>query len=148
MTEAEWGAGTSPDGLLSYLGGKRSKRKSRLLACACCRRMGEFVPAEFREMLTTAERYADGQVKKSELPSHIKKFRHLERAAGAVVLAAHKHGSVESLRMAMAEARWVLAANGRGGTSASRSPPRVRSKCVCLYKRLENVKKFLKDFLN
>jgi hypothetical protein len=76
--------------------------------------MGEFIPAEFREMLATAEKYADRQAKKSELPSHIKKFRHLDRAAGAVVLVAHKHGSVESLRMAMAEARWVLATNGRG----------------------------------
>jgi hypothetical protein len=114
MTEAEWKAATSPDELIPHLGEKRSRRKSRLLACACCRRMGEFIPAEFREMLATAEKYADRQAKKSELPSHIKKFRHLDRAAGAVALVAHKHGSVESLRMAMAHARWVLAANGRG----------------------------------
>lgn len=114
MTDAEWQAATSPDQLLAHLGGGRSKRKLRLLACACCRRMGAFIPAEFREMLATAERYADRQVRKSELPSHIKRFRHVDRAAGAVVLVAHKHGSVESLRMAIAEARWVLAANGQG----------------------------------
>ncbi len=115
MTEDEWLAATNPDELVFHLGEKQSRRKARLLACACCRRMGELIPEQTRPILDTAERYADREAKKYELPSHIKQLQRLDnRADRAVLLVAYKHGSLGTLRLAVSEARWVLAANGQG----------------------------------
>lgn len=111
MTEAEWLTCTHVETLISQLGNDRSRRKSRLLACACCWRMGELIPRDYCEMLEAAERYADRQAKKSELPT-LKALRKVVPAAQAVVLAASKHASLRTLRKAVAEAYSVVMGNG------------------------------------
>ena len=63
MTEAEWLACDDPLAMLESLTGKASARKLRLLACATCRDHLLRSPyPEFAEVLTVAERYADGEV--------------------------------------------------------------------------------------
>jgi hypothetical protein len=73
-TEAEWLAATTPGELLEYLwqphGAARSRagrRKLRLFACACCRRVWHLLPDDgVRQALVTCERYADGLAGETE----------------------------------------------------------------------------------
>jgi hypothetical protein len=81
MTEAEWFAGIDPDTKLSYFGPRGTDRKLRLLAVFWCRQMEEiFITSKphhhsvkkdrkkaHRNVVSTAERYADGEATKSEL---------------------------------------------------------------------------------
>jgi hypothetical protein len=68
MTEADWLDGTNLDAMLSYLQGKASDRKLRLVACAACRRIWHVIQAEeSRQAVEVSERYADGQASAREL---------------------------------------------------------------------------------
>jgi hypothetical protein len=82
MTESEWLACKSPEAMLSYVlggelaGGPRrllaearaGKRKLRLFACACCRRIWHLIPDEAsRQLVQVAERYVDGLVTNEQL---------------------------------------------------------------------------------
>jgi hypothetical protein len=70
MTEADWDRSTEPQKMLKAVraGGRASKRKLRLFACACCRRIWHLLPDErSRRAVEVAERYADGRVKLQEL---------------------------------------------------------------------------------
>jgi hypothetical protein len=61
MTEAEWLARTNPDPMLQYLCGRACKRKLRLFACACVRRIWRHLTdPRSRAALEIAELYADG----------------------------------------------------------------------------------------
>ncbi len=61
MTEAEWLARTNPDPMLQFLHGRACKRKLRLFACACVRRVWRHLTDErSRAAVETAEQYADG----------------------------------------------------------------------------------------
>ena len=67
-TEAEWLAGTDPQALLDYLHGRLSDRKLRLFAAACCRSLGDLMPAgRSRRAVQLCERHADGQARDEEL---------------------------------------------------------------------------------
>ena len=62
MTEAQWFASAEPGEMLNQLGAKISDRKLRLFACACCRRVWNFVRDErLHAAFDTVERYADKQ---------------------------------------------------------------------------------------
>jgi hypothetical protein len=62
LTEAEWIASEDPKPMLSSLRGALSRRKLRLFACACCRRVWHLLADErSRSAVELAERYADGQ---------------------------------------------------------------------------------------
>src|SRR5262249_15488846 len=68
MTEAEWLSSDDQDEMLSFLHREASPRKLRLLCCACCRRVWHFLKDErLRELVESAERYADGLESLEEL---------------------------------------------------------------------------------
>jgi hypothetical protein len=60
MTADEWLACTQPRAMLPVLADMVSKRKLRLFACACCRRVWDLLPdARSRRAVEVAERFAD-----------------------------------------------------------------------------------------
>src|SRR5262245_21618719 len=68
MTEEEWLGCTDPWPMLEFLRDKASKRKFRLFAVACCRRIAPlFVDHHQRESIEIAERHADGLATDEEL---------------------------------------------------------------------------------
>ena len=67
MDEQEWLECTEPTPMVEFLGSKASERKSRLLACAYCRRAwGILRDIRSKEANEVAERYADGQAGEEE----------------------------------------------------------------------------------
>ncbi len=101
MTEEEWLACPLIWEVLGHLGGALTKRKMRLLACACCRRLGNHLSQPALDILTLAERYADREVKKGELPTGRAGYGVEEWVGSAVHLAAYKHANNYSLYRAM-----------------------------------------------
>jgi hypothetical protein len=68
MTEAEWLDGGYPQRMLDVFFGRGLDRKLRLFACACVRRVGEFVADRRCQIaLEVAERFADGNATWEEL---------------------------------------------------------------------------------
>jgi hypothetical protein len=69
VSKSEWNTCDDPQALLSFLAGRASQRKLRLLAVACCRQLFTDVIAEeqTRAAIGVAERYADGWVTKQDL---------------------------------------------------------------------------------
>src|SRR5262245_38096778 len=54
--------------MLKFLGTHYGGRKLRLLACACCRRVWDYLPGKMSQhAVEVAERFADGQVSEREL---------------------------------------------------------------------------------
>ncbi len=71
MTEQEWlDCALFPKKMLQFLGKTVSKRKLRLFACACCRRLWDLLSdLRTQAVVETAERFADGLVRRQELVS-------------------------------------------------------------------------------
>jgi hypothetical protein len=68
MTEAEWLACDDPMPMLEFLRGKVTERSARLFACACCRRIMQYLPEKrFEQAIETTELFADGQVGQAEM---------------------------------------------------------------------------------
>jgi hypothetical protein len=67
MTEHEWQGCTDPTPLLVFLRGRASKRKLRLFAVACSRRVWhQMTDGRSRRAVEVAERYADGLAGEAE----------------------------------------------------------------------------------
>lgn len=69
MTEQEWLQAADPVLLLNLLRGSWGKRKLRLFACSCCRRV-EHLMTDSRSLraVEMAERFADGVIDKERYP--------------------------------------------------------------------------------
>jgi hypothetical protein len=69
MTESEWQNSTEPQAMLQFLqmNETASKRKLRLFAVACSRRMWDWVDSLGRSAAEIAERFADGLASPEEL---------------------------------------------------------------------------------
>jgi hypothetical protein len=73
MTETEWLNATDPQVMLTFLRGKVSERKLRLLVVACCRRTWHWLTDErSRKAVDVAERFADGLTSQKELYTAIR----------------------------------------------------------------------------
>jgi hypothetical protein len=69
MTEADWNTCTKPEKMLAFLlrAGGVSERKLNFVACACCRRIWDYMPdCRSREAVEVLERYADGLANDAE----------------------------------------------------------------------------------
>jgi hypothetical protein len=71
MTEAEWLSSTDPRPMLEFLrnSDSASKRKLRLFAVACCRRIEPHLDEHGRNAVDVAELFADGLASDGELAS-------------------------------------------------------------------------------
>jgi hypothetical protein len=68
MTEMEWLESSSPDDMLFFLGERASRRKRRLFACACVRRIWPLLCDDrLRLAIKVAERFADERVSAQNL---------------------------------------------------------------------------------
>jgi hypothetical protein len=69
MTESEWQKSAEPHAMLEFLqsSGLVSKRKLRLFAVACSRRVWDWIDALGRSAVEVAERYADGLANSEDL---------------------------------------------------------------------------------
>ena len=68
MTEAEWLTSNWPYPMFEFIRRQVGRRKLRLFACGCCRRIWEMIPDErSRTAVELSERYADGGATKGEL---------------------------------------------------------------------------------
>jgi hypothetical protein len=70
MTQQEWQNGNQFDQLFNFVQSQVSDRKRRLIACACYRAFGDYLPAgPSHRALETMERFADGLATAKELES-------------------------------------------------------------------------------
>jgi hypothetical protein len=70
VTEAEWLTATDPEPMLTYLRGRASRRRLRLLAVACCRRVWHALThPTCRLAVELAEKSVDGEVSDKLLDS-------------------------------------------------------------------------------
>lgn len=86
MTETVWLTSRDPDDLLDYHRMKGEKRRLRLLAGACVRRMHTVLPAfadpAFERLIEVVEGFADGTRDRTEFVAARKPFRQAVRALG------------------------------------------------------------------
>ena len=67
MTESEWLTSDNSYLLFQFIRREADRRKLRLLACACCRRIWERLPdLRSRRAIEVSEQYADGRATKGE----------------------------------------------------------------------------------
>jgi hypothetical protein len=116
VTEAEWLACTEPRRMLNWLKNKGSRRKQRLFACACCRRIWPLLTDQrSRNAVDVAERYAEG----------IASYEWLSSARDAA-LQPYKNSPIDTLSHAVAAAAFYatkgsvrLAARSAAAATAS-----------------------------
>jgi hypothetical protein len=118
VTEQEWLTCIDPQPMMWYLGGYSGggadKRKVRLFACACCRRLWANPPADIQEILTLAELHADKSLKnktaRRKLPAKSVGVRSIsDRRKRAVLLAAFRHDDLDVLCEAVETTREFVA---------------------------------------
>jgi hypothetical protein len=127
VNEAEWNACTDPDALLGFLRERISRRKVRLFAVACCRRIWHLLEDDrSRHAVLTSERYADGLVRRKELA---------ESRKGALAIVADSVGTpaafaaTSAARPVVAPAWVALLARHAvaGGEGVPRGPDKERT---------------------
>lgn len=67
MTEQEWLACASPEPMLRFIFDKMGRRKARLFACACCRRVWDSMNPESKRAVEVSELLADDLASKEDL---------------------------------------------------------------------------------
>lgn len=84
MTQEEWRSSTNVEDLLAGLPATASRRKLRLFGVACCRRLcGSITHEATRFAVEQAERFADGEVSRSEMESSRKAANRFVRDSGS-----------------------------------------------------------------
>jgi hypothetical protein len=121
MTEVEWPACRDPDTLLAYLrqeayrrrGPFPSRRKLRLFACACCRRVWPAIADDrSRRAVEVAERYADRLTSRHDLVLAFAAARAIAgnggfAAAAAAALSANLDQAATQAALAGDARRWA-----------------------------------------
>ena len=69
MTEAKWLACDDPEQMLRFSRERESERKLRLLACAACRRVWDYLGDSSRDAVGAGEQFADGLISEREVES-------------------------------------------------------------------------------
>jgi hypothetical protein len=88
MTEEERLRCEHPGPMLNFLERAARRRKVRLFACACCRRLWPSLASVLRKGLETSERHADGRASSEEmLAARLAGYASLTTASAAAVLA-------------------------------------------------------------
>lgn len=119
LSEADWRETPFPADLLRHAG-NRQRRKLRLFACHCCRRLGPLLTREgVREALAIAERYADREATAEQM---VAGWREVRRALSqaplttrwewALTAALHTCAENFSLAYAMTVGRYTALALG------------------------------------
>jgi hypothetical protein len=67
MTEEVWQQCHQVETMIRFAQAKVTQRKLRLFLCACCRRLGELLSEEDRQVLMVAEGFAEGQANDDQL---------------------------------------------------------------------------------
>jgi hypothetical protein len=103
MTEQDWLTSADPTAMFGILQardtGRGRERKLRLFAVACCRRVWHLIADErSKELVETAERFAEGRAAQAEL-----------EAARETVTGPDWAAAVRATRMGMTDAAWGLA---------------------------------------
>lgn len=130
MTEAEWLTSDCPYLMFQLIRRRVDRRKLRLFACACCRRIWQLLPdPRSRMAVEVSERYADGRATKEELSAAQAAAAEALRAAveqcrplETVGLAGFKGLTAEE--KAGAEARWYLAMRRSAAAKAAKAVAR------------------------
>src|SRR5262249_1657699 len=127
MTETEWLRCDKPHSMLTFLRDRVSKRKLRLYACACCRRVWPLLQdARSRAAVQVAEQYADSLLGYVELngsqEAAREAWRGLARAHPVTTWGAPPRGAVRAAAHAAAtagreawSAAWQVADEFQGG---------------------------------
>jgi hypothetical protein len=109
MTEAEWLSRwtivADRQRLANELAGWVSRRKVRLFACACCRRLWDQLTDESRTLLLLGEKHADKKANPSALPTSRGELTFFDDFLSAVRMAAYRHDSLEVMINAVTAAR-------------------------------------------
>lgn len=118
MTETEWFADTTSLALMTHhlFGGGEGRRRARLFACACCRRVWHLIDVAARRIVEIAEALADGQATEAELQTAANPddFDNLEARFYGVIgpqLSKHEY-QVTVAAMALAEPRLDILSAG------------------------------------
>src|SRR5947207_1393077 len=84
MTEAEWWSASDPHQMLAFAC-RQNRRKARLFACGCCRRLWSVIAqGRHREAVEVGERFADGAVGEA---ARLRALRAAESRAGTAAVA-------------------------------------------------------------
>ncbi len=130
MTETEWLVGENDYVLYEFIRRQADRRKLRLFACACCRRIWDLLTDERnRTAVEVSERYADGRATKEELSAAQaasarassaveEEFRPLE----ALMWSGFRGLTPEE--KALAEARWLSVGSRRYAARAAKAAAR------------------------
>ncbi len=119
MTEKQWLTSKSPDSLIDSC---RDRRKLRLLACACARRMLTALPPDtaFEAIIDVAEAYADNPATRplavaarKPVRDAVKRLKDAKKpeplAKGAYILTDLTNDVLEGFTAGVANAAWVMA---------------------------------------
>ena len=130
MTEAEWVASDTPYDMIKFIRLRASRRKLRLLACACCRRIWNLLPDErSRRAVEMSERYADGLASKQEMSAAqgmaTEALRNIEERCRPIESPFGSFKGLSEEDKTALEATWYLASKQKAAAKAAKGVGRA-----------------------